>query len=168
VADAYYGFFTLSGTLINALGAGSGANTVILGPIGLRGEYMVSNVVGVGGDLQFNHYSISWSERTIFGTYSYATKWTRIRIMGRMAFHFAVSSTIDPYVAVSAGLRIENFSVETNDPDGYDAAGVGGVGPAVRFALGMRYFFTPNIGAFAELGVFGGGLFHIGVSIKLK
>ena len=168
VGDVYYGFFTFAGTLINALDVGSGANTAIIGPIGLRAEYMVSNVVGVGGDLQFNHYSISWSESTIFGTYTYKIKWTRIRIMGRMAFHFAVSSTIDPYVAVSAGLRIENLSAETNDPDGYDAAGVAGVGPAVRFALGMRYFFTPNIGAFAELGVFGGGLFHVGLSAKLK
>ncbi len=167
VGDVYYGFITL-GNLVTAIGASSGASTVSIGPIGLRGEYMVSDVVGVGGDLQFSHYSISWSESTIFGTYTYTTKWTRIRMMGRMAFHFAVSPTIDPYAAVSAGLRIENLSAETNNPGGYDAAGVAGVGPAVRFALGMRYFFTPNIGAFAELGVFGGGLFHVGVSFKLK
>jgi len=171
VMDAYYGFITLAGVLVEAVGAGSGAKTLILGPIGLRGEYMVSNVVGLGGDLQFNRYSLSWTE-TIYGifgvpyTYSYKINWTRIRAMARVAFHFAVSRAVDPYFAVSGGFRIESLSTETNDP-GYDA-GVAGVGPAVRLALGTRFFFTPNIGAFAELGVFGGGLFHVGLSAKLK
>jgi len=86
--------------------------------------------------------------------------------MARVAFHFAVSRAVDPYFAVSGGFRIESFSTETDDPD-YDV-GIAGVGPAVRFALGTRFFFTPNIGAFAELGVFGGGLFHVGLSAKLK
>ena len=172
VMDAYYGFFTLAGTLVKAVGAGSGANTVIIGPIGLRGEYMLSNVLGVGGDLQFSSYTLSWTERVydIYGvsytTYSYKINWTRIRAMARVAYHFAVSRAVDPYLAVSGGLRIESVSAETNDPD-YDA-GIAGVGQAVRFALGTRFFFTPNIGAFAELGVFGGGLFHVGLSAKLK
>jgi len=171
VMDAYYGFLTLAGTLVKALGAGSGAKTTIIGPIGLRGEYMVSNVVGVGGDLQFNSYTLSWTERfyDIYGdpyTYYYKINWTRIRAMARVAFHFAVSRAVDPYFAVSGGLRIESFSVETNDL-GY-IVGIGGVGGAARLALGTRFFFTPNIGAFAELGVFGGGLFHFGLSAKLK
>jgi hypothetical protein len=171
VMDAYYGFFTLAGTLVKAVGAGSGAKTVIIGPIGLRGEYMLSDVVGVGGDLQFSSYNLSWTERfyDIYGvpyTYSYKINWTRIRAMARVAYHFAVSRAVDPYLAVSGGLRIESVSAETNDPD-YDA-GIAGVGQAVRFALGTRFFFTPNIGAFAELGVFGGGLFHVGLSAKLK
>jgi len=172
VGDVYYGFFTLAGALFSAVGAGSGASTAIIGPIGLRGEYMVSDVVGVGGDLQFSSYTLSWTE-TIYDfyglsstTYSYKINWTRIRAMARVAFHFAVSRAVDPYFAVSGGFRIESLSTETNDP-GYDA-GVAGVGPAVRLALGTRFFFTPNIGAFAELGVFGGGLFHLGLSAKLK
>ena len=171
VGDVYYGFITLAGPLLRLVGAASGANTTFIGPIGLRGEYMFSDVVGVGGDLQFSSYTLSWTERfyNIFGvpyTYSYKINWTRIRAMARVAFHFAVSRAVDPYFAVSGGFRIESLSTETNDP-GYDA-GVAGVGPAVRLALGTRFFFTPNIGAFAELGVFGGGLFHVGLSAKLK
>jgi hypothetical protein len=171
VMDAYYGFITLAGPLLRLIGAASGAETSILGPIGLRGEYMVSNVVGLGGDLQFNRYSLSWTE-TIYGiygvpyTYSYKINWTRIRAMARVAFHFAVSRAVDPYFAISGGLRIESFSTETNDPD-YNV-GIAGVAPAIRLALGTRFFFTPNIGAFLELGVFGGGLFHVGLSAKLK
>jgi hypothetical protein len=170
VADAYYGFITLAGPLLRLVGAASGAKTSFLGPIGLRAEYMVSNVVGLGGDLQFSSYTLSWTE-TIYGglsstTYSYKINWTRIRAMARVAFHFAVSRAVDPYFAVSGGLRIESLSTETNDPD-YNV-GIAGVGPAVRLALGTRFFFTPNIGAFAELGVFGGGLFHVGLSAKLK
>ncbi len=107
---------------------------------------MASNVVGVGGDLQFNRYTIS------------EANWTRIRAMARVAFHFAVRRAFDPYFAVSGGLRIESFS---DDPHYF-------VGPAARLALGTRFFFTPNIGAFAELGFFGGGLFHVGLSAKLK
>ena len=172
MADVYYGFITLAGPLLRLVGAASGANTTFIGPIGLRGEYMVSDVVGVGGDLQFSSYTLSWTE-TIYDfyglsstTYSYKINWTRIRAMARVAFHFAVSRAVDPYFAVSGGFRIESFSTETDDPD-YDV-GIAGVGPAVRFALGTRFFFTPNIGAFAELGVFGGGLFHVGLSAKLK
>jgi hypothetical protein len=172
VMDAYYGLITLAGPLLRLIGAASGAKTSFLGPVGLRAEYMVSNVVGVGGDLQFSRYSLSWTETIydLYGlsatTYSYKINWTRIRAMARVAFHFAVSRVVDPYFAVSGGLRIESFSVETNDPD-YDV-GIAGVGPAVRLALGTRFFFTPNIGAFAELGVFGGGPFHFGLSAKLK
>jgi hypothetical protein len=172
VMDAYYGFITLARPLLRLIGAASGAKTSFLGPVGLRAEYMLSNVVGLGGDLQFNRYSLSWTETIydLYGlsstTYSYKINWTRIRAMARVAFHFAVSRVVDPYFAVSGGLRIESFSVETNDPD-YDV-GIAGVGPAVRLALGTRFFFTPNIGAFAELGVFGGGLFHVGLSANLK
>jgi hypothetical protein len=172
VGDVYYGFFTLVGPLLRLLGAASDAKATFIGPIGLRGEYMISNVVGVGGDLQFSSYTLSWTERVydIYGgsytTYSYKINWTRIRAMTRVAFHFPVSRAVDPYFAVSGGLLIESLSTETNDPD-YNV-GIAGVGPAVRLALGTRFFFTPNIGAFAELGVFGGGLFHVGLSAKLK
>jgi hypothetical protein len=162
VMDAYYGFLTLAGTIVKAIGAGSGANTVILGPIGLRPEYMLSNVVGIGGDLQYNRYSLSWTE----GIYYYKVIWTRIRVMVRFAFHFAVSRVVDPYFAISGGLRFGSFALETNDL-GYTIP-IGGGGGAARLALGTRVFFTPNIGAFAELGVFGGGLFHVGLSAKLK
>jgi len=172
VMDAYYGFITLARPLLRLIGAASGANTSFLGPIGLRAEYMASNVVGVGGDLQFNSYTLSWT-KTIYDlyglsstTYSYKINWTRIRAMARLAFHFAVSRAVDPYFAISGGFRIERFSVQTNDPD--YSVGIGGVGAAARLALGTRFFFTPNIGAFLELGVFGGGLFHVGLSAKLK
>jgi hypothetical protein len=52
-----------------------------------------------------------------FFYYSYKINWTRIRAMARVAFHFAVSRAVDPYFAISGGLRIESFSAETNDPD---------------------------------------------------
>jgi len=83
-----------------------------------------------------------------------------------VAFYFPVGRAVKPYVATSGGLRIESFSTETNDPS--YKVGIPAVGPAGRLALGTRFFFTPNIGAFAELGVFGGGLFHVGLSAKLK
>jgi hypothetical protein len=164
VADVYYGFFvTLADLLVGLVYALSDADkATFIGPIGLRSEYMASNVVGVGGDLQFSRYTFSWTERVydIYGVSytTYKVNWTRIRAMARVAFHFAVSRAFDPYFAVSGGLRIEILS---DDPKYF-------VGPAARLALGTRFFFTPNIGAFAELGVFGGGLFHVGLSAKLK
>lgn len=174
VGDLYYGFFTLAGGLVRAAGAADGSRVLIIGPIGLRGEYMLGDVIGLGVDIQYNRYSLSWQEEFYsfatmrYETYSYDMVWTRFRVMPRMAFHFAVSSKVDPYASISGGLILNSFSVETNDPLGYDAVGISGIGPAVRFAVGTRFFFTPNIGAFAELGVFGGGLFHLGLSAKLK
>jgi hypothetical protein len=173
VGDVYYG--ALAGVMVKLAAAfidisADDVRTTIIGPVGLRAEYMVSNVVGLGGDLQFNRSTISWTERVYdihgvpYATYSYKINWTRIRAMGRVAFHFAVSRVFDPYFAVSGGLRIEILF--SNDPD-YNE-GIAGVGPAARLALGTRFFFTPNIGGFAELGVFGGGLFHFGLSAKLK
>jgi hypothetical protein len=164
VGDVYYGFFArLADPLVYLVYALSGAKATFIGPIGLRGEYMASNVVGVGGDLQFSRYTFSWTEKVydIYGVSHTTCKvehWRRIRAMARVAFHFAVSRAFDPYFAVSGGFSIEIFS---DDPNYF-------VLPAARLALGTRFFFTPNIGAFAELGVFGGGLFHVGLSAKLK
>jgi hypothetical protein len=172
VGDVYYGFITLVGSLLRLIDATSDAKTTIIGPVGLRAEYMISDVVGLGGDLQLSRYTLSWTERHyndslgVYYDYYYKVKWTRIRAMGRVAFHFAVSRVVDPYLAISGGTRIERISTETNDPS--YKADESDVGQAVRLALGTRFFFTPNIGAFAEIGVFGGGLFHFGLSIKLK
>jgi hypothetical protein len=171
VGDVYYGFITLLPALVLSF-ADPGAKTTSIGPVGLRAEYMVSNVVGVGGDLQLSRYTSLWTERKYdrwsgaYYDYYYKVKWTRIRVMARVAFHFAVSRAVDPYLGISGGTRIESIFTETNGSSYKEDES--GVDLAVRLALGTRFFFTPNIGAFAEVGVFGGGLFHVGLSIKLK
>jgi hypothetical protein len=176
VGDVYYG--ALSGFLVKLSAAfkdifAEDVKTTIIGPIGLRAEYMFSDVVGLGADLQFNRYTITWRETDyddylgVYHDYYYKEKWMLVRAMARVAFHFAVRRAVDPYVAISGGLRILTISTEeTNDPSYKEDEG--GVGAAGRLALGTRFFFTPNIGAFAEVGVFGGGLFHFGLSFKLK
>jgi hypothetical protein len=172
VWDVYYGFITISRFLVQLIGAASNATTTSTGPAGLRAEYIFGKVVGLGGDLQLSSYTLSWTTRkydNILGAYHdyyYKIEWTRIRVMTRVAFYFPVGRAVKPYVATSGGLRIESFSTETNDPS--HKVGIPAVGPAGRLALGTRFFFTPDVGGFAEVGVFGGGLFHVGLSFKLK
>ena len=172
VWDVYYGFITISRFLVQLIGAASNATTTSTGPAGLRAEYIFGNVVGLGGDLQLSSYTLSWTTKkydNILGAYHdyyYKIEWTRIRVMTRVAFYFPVGRAVKPYVATSGGLRIESFSTETNDPS-YKVS-IPGVGPAGRLALGTRFFFTPEVGGFAEVGFFGGGLFHVGLSFKPK
>lgn len=78
-------------------------------------------------------------------------KYTDVIVTLRGTFHYPVSEKLDAYGGLGLGLRHAGASFEGNSL--YGTLGkVSANEPAPGLFVGGRYFFTPGLGAFAELG----------------
>jgi hypothetical protein len=118
-------------------------------PLGGGLEYGISNLevgtLGIGGDFGF----VSGSGLTIF------------YMGGRGTYHLnELLNVEDEHLDIYGGLGIyyRNFS--------YNGVGTFGSGIIGTFHLGSRYYFSDNVGAYAELGNNWGWL-NVGVAVKL-
>lgn len=171
--DVYYGFPNLYGTVFKNAYANSGTEQDVkissLGPIGLRGEYMVSDKIGVGLDIGFNNTKVSFTEFDSFdnATYEYDYKTQKIGAMVTFNYHFLENSdNLDAYFMVGAGYGNRSYSFKSTDPNYTDETIDGLIPVASRIGVGMRYFFTDNIGANLAIGFGQGGLINGGLSFK--
>ena len=98
--------------------------------------------IGVGGIVGYQGASYD------FGG---GDKWhyADVLVAARGAFHYPVSPQLDAYGGLNLGVRYlrssydDGLGISSASGDAYLASGI---------FLGARYFFTPSIGAFAELG----------------
>ena len=97
-------------------------------------------VLGVGGIIGYQSASYEYS--------GFKDKYTDLIVMVRGAFHYPVTSQFDAYAGVGVGVRHLGYSSNYTGP-GYD---YGSTGATSGLFVGGRYYFTPSIGAFAELG----------------
>ncbi len=171
--DVYYGFPNFYGKVFKTSYANSGSEQDVkissLGPLGLRGEYMVSDKIGVGLDLGFNNTKVTFSElNTSDGkTYDYDFKTQKIGAMVTFNYHFLESNdNLDAYFMVGAGYGNRSYTFESTDPNYTDETIDGLIPVASRIGVGMRYFFTDNIGANLAIGFGQGGLINGGLSFK--
>lgn len=97
----------------------------------------------------------------------FTEKWGYTIIGIRSAYHYngIKSDKFDVYGGVMLSYDILNYSYK--DDNGNSINGRGNYGSAAGFTLyvGGRYFFTPNIAAFAELG-YGVSYLTLGVAFK--
>jgi hypothetical protein len=143
-----------------------------LGPIGLVYEHMVTDKIGVGGEFgyattkatytdSFEEYNFNTNTFNTV-TYNYKATATTIRAQLRMNVHFTNSDKFDAYGFMSAGYRGLNWSFESNDPSLTSETFPTLVPFGVKIGLGLRYFFTENIGIQTEIALgspaFSGGL----------
>jgi len=173
--DAYYGFPNLYSTTFKAAYANGAGTTNVsisgLGPVGLRAEYLLTDKVGLGLDIGFNNTKLKYSD---VGTdengnptvYNYDFSTQKIGVMVTFNYHFIDNDNLDFYGVFGAGYGNRSFEYKSNDPYFTDGD-VKGIFPvASRLGLGLRYFFTDNIGANIGLGVGQGGLLNAGLSFK--
>jgi opacity protein-like surface antigen len=167
--NAYYGvniFTAIFKTAYQNSGGNGSAQTDFkikgMGPIGLSGEYMVTDKVGLGGDFYYANTSISWNEtysdyyNSTTGnyetrTYNYKVSVPRFAALFRANLHFTEDDNFDSYGIIAAGYKNMSFKFETNDPD-YQFAKISSLIPVgLKLGIGFRYFFTDNIGINAEI-----------------
>ena len=109
------------------------------------------------------------SQRHSFTNYEYTERWTYIIVGPRAAWHWTEIPVekLDVYGGVMAGLYIESYKYEDNDPfdndyyDTYDAKSR--VYPSLF--VGARYMFAGGFGAFAEAG-YGASFLSLGLCFK--
>ena len=153
---------------------------------GGRIEYMASDKVGIGADVNYevSGYSYKFDDYVfdIDGNYvtdangdylitQYQTQYTakKLRAMFRLNYHFVQEEKLDMYAGFAGGYKSVNRASETNPTtSSYTDANLDGalVPVTLRIAIGAKMYFTQNIGAHVELGAFGGGLLQAGLSFK--
>lgn len=167
--DAYYGFPNLATAALKTLYA-NGSQVLDLkigglGPLGGRVEYMLADKIGLGLEVNYANSYVEWGEDSLNLRYTYKVSAPRMRILPRFNFHFSSSESLDAYFAIGAGYYNIKYKFESNDPNYSPASEEGLIPFTARVAVGMRYFFTENIGLGAEFGL-GGPLVTFGAAIK--
>jgi hypothetical protein len=170
VVDAYYGVGTITGALVKAINTSTSSSSTsagLIGPIGGRFEYMLSDVIAIGLDVQYSKFKISWKEVNANpppSEYNYKIEWIRIRYLPKISFHFGGNEKTDGYASIFGGWMQSDFRVTSNDTT-YTGK-LAWPSFSFRIAVGARHFFNPHLGIFGELGAFGGGVFHGGITFR--
>jgi hypothetical protein len=172
VIEAYYGFLSISNAAFKELSSNSAAKFTGIGPAGLRFEYMVSDKIGLGLDGNFLSQNLNWTgtDTTAGNKLNFEYKVFRqvLRVMPRINIHFGGSDNFDGYFGIAAGYRNVTRGYNSNDPNYKGESSSATLVPiTLRFAVGGRYFFTPNIGLNGEIGIGGGTILHTGITFKI-
>lgn len=170
VVSAGYGFPNFTKLYFKAFQNYGGYTTTGVGPVHFKFEYAIADKIGLGLSINYSSYKVEWDYTD--SAYSYTKykegfKGSSISAILRMNVHFATSEKLDPYFGIGVGYRTNSFSYYNTDPFYRGTARVTGAIIPVGFetTLGLRYFFTENIGAYMEMGV-AKSLIQGGVSIK--
>ena len=164
--DGYYGFPNMWTSVLKAAYTESNSTGIKIGsfgPIGGRFEYLLSDKIGIGIDVHTATSSVSWTD----SIYDYKVSANRLRFCPRINMHFGSSDKLDFYGVFGIGYKTSKFKFSSNDPLFTEDTGLISWSPLTwRAGIGIRYFFTDNIGAGMEMG-FGGVLVTAGLAIKI-
>ncbi len=128
------------------IGGGVGIGTRLGGglPIGVHAEYGITDAISVGGYAAFASY-----DSGILGA---DWKWTYTIIGARGSYHFNELLSLPDNFDLYGGVGLYNYSVtvKTSGGDKY----TGNIGDGFKFGVhaGARYYFSDNIGIYADLG----------------
>jgi hypothetical protein len=151
---------------------------------GGRLEYMIADKVGIGADINYEvsgfsfdytdyQYDASGAIIYVNGdpqyriyTGEYTAK--KLRAMFRLNYHFFQSDRVDVYSGFAAGYKSvkREFTSSPSNSSTNGSMDKALIPVTGRLAIGTKIYFTRNIGAHVELGVFGGGLIQFGLSAK--
>lgn len=171
----YYG--PISSTYSNGT---SSSKVAGVGPFMLKGDYGIykfkwGHAVGAGIVIGFSPTTVKstvtdWVNTPnggYYGTYTEKDIYNRLTIGARGTYHFFIKEKIDCYASVGLGFNINMYSHSTNDPNGtYLYAPYGTRSVYEAFTVGVRYYFTKNIGVYAEGGYDNLCLLHGGLALK--
>lgn len=127
--------------------------------VGASYEVGVHDFISVGGQADFT----TWN----YGYVGYKWRYNFFTIAARGSYHygkhFLTINTLDLYAGPALGYRVSSFS----DPDGFSGLYNDGYGSGVFFGVfaGARYYFKPNMAAFAEVG-YNAAPVKLGISFK--
>jgi hypothetical protein len=175
IFDAYYGAPNFGKSFFQTIEDAAGTQNFTatgIGPLGLRGEYMIGETFGLGFDVIYNSNNIKYNQIDSFNTTvinDYERTMNRLRVQMRFNFHFNVTNpNLDAYFGVAAGTntRFRKYYVNGIESTNDSFTGSGTLIPfSMRVCTGMRYYFNQNFGLNAEIGL-GGPLISGGLSVK--
>lgn len=148
------------------------------GPILIKGDYGILKNLGVGAIIGYSNTKLSYTDTDYYydnngyaHAYSYqeSLTWSSLSLGGHANYHFVRKEKLDVYVGAGLGYTINNLVYSNNDPYYGGTRTYATYNPSSIFyaaTIGLRYYFTPNIGVYAEAGIEKGALLQGGLSIK--
>jgi opacity protein-like surface antigen len=183
-----YGFPDMYKSFIKSIANSAGTNFEVkgLGPAFFKAEYGVTKLIGLGAAIGYQSISVtdtySYQEsnyNSTTGMYEYHTyedveklTFTSLSVAARINFHFGTGKRLDPYAGVGVGYSQKQykFTYTTNNPSGlsYTPQTYSGFFPFYfGITAGLRYYFTPNIGIYGEVGFDKWSLIQGGLAVKI-
>lgn len=147
-----------------------------IGPVGVRGGYMINDNVFFGLDFIYNDFSLDYryshvndqgNEQIYYGT----IEMKRVRVHARFNYMFNTSSFVfKPYVGLGFGFNGRFLSVVDNGQEIVEEL-VSGIPINIipfsgRLAFGSNFYLTNHVAINAELGL-GGPLVSAGLTFNL-
>ena len=120
VADVYYGFPNLYKTVLETAYSDNGDDFAIggYGPVGVRGEYLVSEKLGVGVDFMLNKTTVTYNysgfdsdnNAVIYEDEISTTKWG---LMATLNYHIINNDRLDFCFTAGAGYKNRSWKYES-------------------------------------------------------
>ncbi|MDX1445528.1 outer membrane beta-barrel protein [Lishizhenia sp.] len=147
--------------------------TTGLGPMGLRGGYMLSDKVMIGLDVIYNGFTTeyTYTKQNDPVVYNGRLTMNRVRVQARFNFNFETSSNVfKPYFGAGIGYNGRFWTIEDNGQN-IQEGDVNGLPAAIlpvsaRIAFGSNFFITDQIAINGEIGL-GGPVLSAGLTFKL-
>jgi opacity protein-like surface antigen len=137
-----------------------------LGPITMKYEHALGEEFGLGLVVGYSKSSVSWIDTSGVDNYNYSFKFQKITAALRMNWHFFTDENWNAYAGVGMGYKDSTWKLETNDDWYNDDVEIKGAPIALSLSMGVRYYFSPNLGLFLETGM-GHGFVQCGLQVKL-
>jgi opacity protein-like surface antigen len=161
-----YGFPNLTKTLFKIYEVYNDFEVSGIGPIHAKFDYGLNDNIGLGASIRFSNAKVQWTD-TYSDTVTYTSgfKGSVFAVLFRFNYHFATGDKIDPYVGAGLGYVGRTFSYFSDDPNSIDLSISNPIPIGMESTIGIRFLFTDNFGAYAEVG-WGGSVAQAGIALK--
>lgn len=129
------------------------------GSLGAVYEHLITDEIGIGADVNYNSIVVEYKLKIDDGNGNKIITDERItvtnyRLAFRANFHFSQSDKVDAYAFLSAGYRGRSFAYKSSIVRvGYSHSIPTLVPLGVKPGIGLRYFFSPNVGFCGEFSL---------------
>ena len=137
------------------------------GPFYFKYEYGLSDVTGFGLNYAYLNDEITYTQQIDTGLLNAKVGRRTQSILFRFNFHLSKSEVIDPYIGLGFGYRTASWYYEDNKggneflEQDFNVSRYFPLGAELTF--GTRLMFTPNIGAYTEIGI-SKGIIQVGLT----
>jgi hypothetical protein len=135
--------------IYNDLGNATGVHLGFLGPLQAKFEYQVTGYTGIGGVVNYFTATYNWNNGT---KYNYSLNIVTLSVLFRINYHFIRTQKTDVYLGAALGFRESNWYYNSDDPSQPPKTKPEGTPYGAELTIGMRYFFAPWFGLYAEAG----------------
>jgi len=185
IFDAFYGYPYVMGNYVKSNFV-SNTNINNNSPIesvrnwnhlGGKFEYMINDKIGIGLEYTYAAVDVKYKDdksviingQSTTQTFHYKATLYKQRALARVNFHFATTDKFDTYGTVGCGYKAS--LLKSDNPDDqqlvkdFNTTFINLFPISYRLGIGVRYFFTKNIGISAEAGI-GGPIIQAGLCGK--